>query len=63
MLTEEQSQYFDSVFKSKMQNSTLTFVWEKPTKDESEMKQWIISEADDDTVLLNHYPDIFKSHI
>ncbi|XP_015239936.1 PREDICTED: sulfotransferase family cytosolic 2B member 1-like [Cyprinodon variegatus] len=39
MLTEEQNQYFDSVFKSKMQNSTLTFVWEKPTKDESEMKQ------------------------
>ncbi|XP_051235651.1 sulfotransferase family 5A, member 1 [Dicentrarchus labrax] len=34
MFTEEQNQYFKSVFKSKMQDCTLEFVWEEPDKEE-----------------------------
>ncbi|MED6291400.1 hypothetical protein CHARACLAT_023206 [Characodon lateralis] len=34
MFTEEQNQYFDSVFKSRMQDCTLKFVWEKTEKEE-----------------------------
>ncbi|XP_073321269.1 sulfotransferase family 5A, member 1 [Pagrus major] len=35
MFTEEQNQYFRSVFKSKMQNCTLEFVWEEQDKEET----------------------------
>ncbi|KAI3377577.1 hypothetical protein L3Q82_008744, partial [Scortum barcoo] len=35
MFTEEQNQYFKSVFKSKMQDCTLEFVWEEEVKEES----------------------------
>ncbi|XP_070765935.1 sulfotransferase family 5A, member 1 [Enoplosus armatus] len=34
MFTEEQNQYFKSVFKSKMQDCTLEFVWEEQDKEE-----------------------------
>lgn len=34
MFTEEQNQYFKRVFKSKMQDCTLEFVWEKHNKEE-----------------------------
>lgn len=35
MFTEEQNQYFRSVFKSKMQNCTLEFVWDEQDKEET----------------------------
>ncbi|KAM9366978.1 sulfotransferase family 5A, member 1 [Symphorus nematophorus] len=35
MFTEEQNQYFKSVFKSKMHNCTLEFVWEEHDKEET----------------------------
>ncbi|KAM6942847.1 sulfotransferase family 5A, member 1 [Xenentodon cancila] len=35
MFTEEQNQYFHSVFTFKMQNCPLQFVWEKPEEEES----------------------------
>lgn len=38
MFTEEQNRYFDTAFKSKMQDCILKFVWEKPENEESELK-------------------------
>ncbi|KAM4597211.1 sulfotransferase family 5A, member 1 [Fundulus diaphanus] len=38
MFTVEQNRHFDSVFKFKMQDCTLKFVWEKPEKEKSEFK-------------------------
>uniref|UniRef100_A0A3B3VVP3 Sulfotransferase n=2 Tax=Poecilia TaxID=8080 RepID=A0A3B3VVP3_9TELE len=38
MFTGEQNRYFDTVFKSKMQDCILKLVWEKPENEESELK-------------------------
>ncbi|XP_070818609.1 sulfotransferase family 5A, member 1 [Chaetodon trifascialis] len=35
MFTDEQNQYFTSIFKAKMHNSTLEFVWEEGDKEET----------------------------
>ncbi|XP_030270867.1 sulfotransferase family 5A, member 1 [Sparus aurata] len=39
MFTEEQNQYFRSVFKSKMQNCILEFVWDEQDKEETDNEQ------------------------
>lgn len=36
MFTEEQDEYFNSVFKSKMENCALKFVWEEHQKEETQ---------------------------
>lgn len=38
MFSEEQDRYFDSVFKSKMQDCTMIFVWEKTEEEKSQVK-------------------------
>lgn len=35
IFTEEQDEYFKSVFKSKMENSALDFVWEEQDREET----------------------------
>lgn len=47
MFTEEQNQYFESVFKSKMQDCTLEFVWEVQDKEETPAKEHIQQENTD----------------
>ncbi|XP_040888785.1 sulfotransferase family 5A, member 1 [Toxotes jaculatrix] len=44
MFTEEQDQYFESVFKSKMQDCTLEFVWEVQDQEEAHTKEEIPQE-------------------
>lgn len=39
MFTEEQNQYFESVFTSKMQGCTLEFVWEKQDEEETNTEE------------------------
>ncbi|GLD47383.1 sulfotransferase family 5A, member 1 [Lates japonicus] len=39
MFTEEQNQYFESTFKSKMQDCTLEFVWEVQDEEETHAKE------------------------
>lgn len=38
MFTQEQDEYFKSVFKSKMENCALDFVWEAEDREETKSK-------------------------
>lgn len=38
MFTQEQDEYFKSVFKSKMENCALDFVWEAQDREETKSK-------------------------
>lgn len=41
MFTEEQDEYFKSIFKSKMENCALDFVWEEQDGEETKSKdEW-----------------------
>lgn len=42
MFTEEQNEYFNSVFKSKMENCALEFVWEEHQKEEQRTDEQLL---------------------
>lgn len=54
MFTEEQSQYLESVLRSKMQDCTLEFVWEERDKEDTRGKDEIPQK---NTELLNEVRD------